>query len=257
MDSLTIGIISACCVITGLLIGLYLGKTLPVSHLTDSSKDTIKMASGMIATLSALVLGLLVASAKNSFDTFDSAYTEIGAKVIVLDQLLTQYGPDSAAARDELRNAVNGEIARIWPELNVGKPTSTALEKSGDLEPLQEKLNELNPTTENERTVLPEARALAADLEQSRWNLIERAQTSVPTALYVVLLSWLTMLFISIGLFAPRNFTVLTGLLLCSLSFSMAIYLFDEMASPLDGVIKVSSGPMLKALDHLKPSDNK
>jgi hypothetical protein len=252
MSSIDIGIISACCILAGLFFGLFLGRTLPESHLNDHSKDTIKMASGMIATLSALVLGLLVASAKNSFDTIGNADTVTGANVILLDRVLAQYGPETKPAREELRHSVQAEVDSIWPR---GKPAADddaeALEKAGDLEPVQQSLNALNPTTDEQHATLQQARQILGELVQERWQLIEESKTEVPTALYVVLLSWLTILFISIGLFAPRNNTVLIALVLCIISFATAIFLFDEMASPLDGMIKVSGAPMQKALDHL------
>jgi len=252
MSSIDIGIISACCILAGLFFGLFLGRALPESHLNDHSKDTIKMASGMIATLSALVLGLLVASAKNSFDTISNADTVTGANVILLDRVLYQYGPESKPARDELRSSVNDEVQSIWPKEHPAADDDPAmLEKTGDLEPVQQKLNALTPTTDDQRATLQQARQLLGTLVQERWQLIEESKTEVPTALYVVLLSWLTILFISFGLFAPRNITVLAALVLCIVSFSTAIFLFDEMASPLDGMIKVSGAPMQKALDHL------
>jgi len=253
MSSIVVGLISACCISAGLCVGLYLGKKLPEHHLNDHSKDTIKMASGIIATLSALVLGLLVASAKNSFDTISNADTVAGVNIILLDRVLAQYGPETKAARDELHHAIEIEVNSIWPKENpAGTDDSSPLEKTGDLESVQQKLSALNPTTSEQRDTIQQARQILASLVQEHWQLIEESKTEVPTALYVVLLSWLTMLFVSFGLFAPRNHTVIVALFLCIISFSTAIFLFDEMASPLDGMIKVSSEPMEKALNHLE-----
>jgi len=252
MSSIWVGIISACCITTGLFLGLFLGRALPQHHLSDHSKDTIKMAAGMIATLSALVLGLLVASAKNSFDTISNADTVNGANIILLDRVLAQYGPEARPARDDLRQSVQAEVDNIWPK---DKPATSdaadTLEKAGDLQLVQQKITALNPATDEQRSLVQQARQILASLVQERWLLIEESRTETPTALYVVLLSWLTILFISFGLFAPRNQTVLVALVLCIISFSTAIFLFDEMASPLDGMIKVSGAPMQKALDHL------
>jgi len=251
MSSIDVGIISALCISAGLFLGLLLGRTLPEHHLSDHSKDTIKMATGMIATLTALVLGLLVGSAKNSFDTISTADITNGANIILLDRVLAQYGPEANPVRLELHQAVQSEVDAIWPKNPTGADESSALEKAGGLEPVEQKLNALVPTTDNQRNALQEARQLLGALVQERWQMVEESKAEVPTALYVVLLSWLTILFVSIGLFAPRNNTVLVALLLCIASFSTAIFLFDEMASPLDGMIKVSVTPMQKALDHL------
>lgn len=250
MSSYAVGLISASCLLGGLFLGYFLGHSLPEHHLNDKSKDSIKMASGMIATLSALVLGLLVASAKNTFDTIESADNATGATIILLDRTLAQYGPEAKPAREALKESVNTELGTIWPEKHP-IPNPPDLESAGDLEAVQRTLDRLNPTTDNQRDLLQQARQLLNSLVQARYQLIEESQAEVPTPLYVVLLSWLTILFISIGLFAPRNPTVIAALALCIISFSTAIFLFDEMAGPLDGLIKVSSTPLEKAWDHL------
>jgi len=253
MSSITVGFISAACIGTGLFLGLFLGKALPEHHVNDRSKDTIKMAAGMIATLSALVLGLLVASAKNTFDTISNADTAAGANIILLDRVLAQYGPEAKPVRDELHHAVEAEVQTIWPKGNSSETSDDeGIEKAGDLGPVQQKLGVLSPTTDNQRDLIQQARQILGSLTQTRWQLVEESHAEVPTVLYVVLLSWLTLLFMSFGLFAPRNFTVIAALGLCIVSFSTAIFLFDEMTSPLDGMIKVSGTPMQKALDHLE-----
>jgi hypothetical protein len=251
MSSLDIGLISAGCLLGGLIVGLLLGRFLPETHVNEQSKHTIQIASGMVATLSALVLGLLVASAKGEFDRIDNANTVTGANFILLDRVLSQYGSDAKPARDELRHAADTEIASIWPEDHPTTYGQPPLEKAGELEPVQEKLSALHPTSEDQQALLQQGRQILDSLVQARWLLIEESETEVPTPLYVVLLSWLTLLFVGFGLFAPRNATVLAALVLCAFSVATAIFLFDEMTSPLDGIIKVSSGPMQKALDHM------
>src|ERR1700704_4515747 len=102
-SSLTLGLISAGCIFGGVLLGLLLRGLLPEQHLHDESKDTVKVGAGMIATVSALVLGLLVASAKNTFDTTEEEITQRGAKIIFLDRLLADYGRETSATREQLR----------------------------------------------------------------------------------------------------------------------------------------------------------
>lgn len=84
---------------------------------------------------------------------------------------------------------------------------------------------------------------------QTRLLLVEQQQNELPSIFLVLLIFWLTGLFISFGLFAPRNGTVLAVLLICALSVSSAIFLVLEMNRPLDGFIKVSSAPLRKAVE--------
>ena len=251
MSSLAIGLISAGCIFGGALLGLLLQGLLPEHHLRDTSKDTVKVVAGMIATLAALVLGLLVGSAKSSFDATSTAITQGGAKVILLDRVLAAYGPETKYAREQLRGAVAAGIEMFWPEeKNVGSGM-TAFERANAMEMIQAKLRALTPATDTQRQLLSQAEEISNDMLQARWLLIEQAQSALPAPFLVVLLFWLTMLFLSFGLFAPRNATVIIVLLIGAMSVSGAIFIILEMNHPLRGMIKVSSAPMRKALEHL------
>jgi len=251
MNSIAWGCVSATCIISGTLIGLKIGSALPKDHITADSKDTLKIASGMIATLVALVLGLLVASAKNSFDMVNAGSVASGSKIIYLDQMLSRYGPDAKPVREQLRKSLEALIARMWPEENNGMSGTQALGNGSGLDRLQDLLDGLTPATEAQRQILAQARQVGGELQLSRWLAIEQSQTTLPTTFLVVLLCWLTMLFICIGLFAPRNITVCIALLFCGISFSTAIFLIAELSRPLDGLMKISSAPMREVLVHL------
>src|SRR4029453_5628978 len=103
ISSQTIFLLSAGCMFGGALLGLLLSSLLPEHHLRDNSKDTVKVVAGMIATLAALVLGLLVGSAKSSFDALNTEITQSGTKIILLDRVLAAYGPETKDAREQLR----------------------------------------------------------------------------------------------------------------------------------------------------------
>lgn len=251
MSSQTIFLISAGCIFGGALLGLLLHGLLPEHHLRDASKDTVKVGAAMIATLSALVLGLLVGSAKNTFDTAEAEMTQGGAKIILLDRLLADYGPETKAAREQLRRTVATQIEDLWPEEKTGASGLAAFERTGGLEAVQMTLLKVMPTTDAQRQLFAAAQQICGDLRQTRWLLVEQTQSPIPIPFLVVLLFWLTVLHVSFGMLAPRNATVVAVLLICALSVSGAIFMILEMSHPLDGMIKVSSAPMRKALEHL------
>jgi hypothetical protein len=251
MNSIALALFSLLCITGGAYLGFFLSRHLPRHHLDADSKDAIKMAWGIVATMSALVLSLLIASAKNSFDTINTEATQASAKVLVLDHVLSRYGPETGAAREQLHNSMVSVVDKIWPETMAATPTTDALEKSNGMENVQDRLNELVPATETQRALLAQARGITDELLMSRWLVIAQSRTMLPDVFYVILISWLSMLFIGIGLFAPCNKTVLIALFLCNLSFSAAIFLLNEMNHPLDGFMKISSAPMYNALEHL------
>jgi len=251
MSSQAIFLISSACIFAGALFGLWLSRVVPEAHLRDNSRSTVKVVTGMIATLAALVLGLLISSANTSFDAVDTTITQTGAKVILLDRALANYGPETKEAREHLRNTVVAAIEMFWPGKKNTESGLTSFERATGMETLQTKIRELSPATDLQRDLRSEAEKLSADLLEARWMLIAQAQHTIPRAFLVVLLFWLTMLHISFGLLAPRNSTAVTMLLISALSVSGAMFLILEMYQPLDGMIKVSSAPLGKALELL------
>jgi len=251
MSPATIGVISTACVFGGALIGFGLQRLLPKHHLSKESQDVIKLGAGVIATVTALVLGLLVSSAKSSFDSMNSRVTQMGASAIILDRALAEYGPEAKNARELLRRSVESTLHKIWPEERTSVSAVSVVERGGAIEALQTELSQITPRNDAQRQLLAQAQQLASDASHSRWMLIEEAQNELPNPLLVVLVLWLTVLFVSFGLFAPRNATVVTALFLGACTMSAAIFLVLEMNRPLDGFIKVSSAPMRKALEFL------
>ena len=249
MNSSTIGFISAGCIFGGVLLGMLLQKVLPEHHLDTPSKDTVKVGAGMLATLTALVLGLLVSSAKSSFDAMNAGIAQTGAKIILFDHILADYGPETKEVREQLRHTVASVIERIWPEKKGGVGGLRALESVDAAETMQAKLRELTPKNDLQKSLLAQASQISSDMLQARLLLMEGQQNTLPSSFLVLLIFWLTGLFISFGLFAPRNGTVLAVLLICALSVSSAIFLVLEMDRPLDGFIKASNAPLRKAVE--------
>jgi hypothetical protein len=249
MNSSTIGFISAGCIFGGVLLGMLLQKVLPEHHLDTPSKDTVKVGAGMLATLTALVLGLLVSSAKSSFDAVNAGIAQTGAKIILFDHILADYGPETKEVREQLRHTVASVIERIWPEQKGAVGGLRALESVDAAETLQAKLRELTPKNDLQKSLLAQASQISSDMLQARLLLMEGQQNTLPSSFLVLLIFWLTGLFISFGLFAPRNGTVLAVLLICALSVSSAIFLVLEMDRPLDGFIKASNAPLRKAVE--------
>jgi len=247
---LAICIISAACIFGGALLGMWLHKVLPERHLDDASKDTIKLGAGLLATLAALVLGLLVSSAKSSFDAMNTGIAQAGAKILLFDHMLADYGPETKDVREQLRQIVESSIERVWPEekgKTGGLRAAESLDDAGKL--YKAKLRELVPTNDFQKSRLAQALQISDDVLQTRLLLTERQQTNLPATFIVVLVFWLTGLFISFGLFAPPNGMVLAVLLICALSVSSAIFLILEMNRPLDGFIKASNAPLRKAVE--------
>ena len=251
MGAIVVGVITFVCVFGGAIAGMLLRRFIPEHHFSDDSKGAIKMGAGLIATLSALVLGLLVNSAKNSFDDMSDSLTQSSAKLIMLDRAMARYGPQTQPVRQMLQSSVVAGIKKYWPENKINVDTSDFEKAPPTMELVSEKLRELTPQNDTQRVFQSEALKLCSEILQNRWLMIEQSQLTLPTAFFVVLIFWLTILFGSIGLLAPINKTVLITLFICSISVGGAIFLIEEMNTPLVGFVKVSNAPLIKAVEHL------
>jgi hypothetical protein len=229
-------------------LGSYLRLVLPDDHTQADSKDILMTSAGMMATLIALIIGLLVTSAKGTYDEANSSITQGGAKVITLDYYLSNYGPEAKEARELVRQATAAGIERVWPNESRQGADLAKMEASTGMADVYTKLRELSPQNDSQKYLQTQALQIGADMMQSRWMLIEQSQTNLPRIFLVVLTFWLTVLFAQFGLLAPRNLTAKTALFICALSVSGAIYLILELNNPLEGTIKVSSAPLHKAL---------
>ncbi len=250
MSSTGIALLSFGCIFGGTLIGLAVRTIVPTDHLSEESKDAVKVGAGMISMMSALVIGLLVSSAKNNFDSANTALVQGGARIILLDRVLANYGPETKPVREHLRQAVASAIQLLWPEQHVENSLQT-FEKISPMEQLLQRIRELQPQTDIQRSLQQQALGICNDVLLSRWVQIEQAQSSVPPAFLVVLLFWLTVLYASFGLFAPRNLTVITAMCIGALALATALFLILEMNRPMAGAMKVSSAPLVKALEHI------
>jgi hypothetical protein len=248
MNALAIGVVTLACVFGGALLGLFLRSVLPEHHLREDSKDVVKLVTGLIATLSALVLGLLIASAKSSFDAVNDGFSDGTARALLVDRVLAQYGPEAKEVRDLVRRATAQRLRQLFPDETAPGAAMDALRGSAALEEVQTRVRALAPGNDTQRALQSRALQILGDLEQARWLTFERSFGSTPPAFLVVLVSWLAAMFASFGLFAPRNATALAALLIGALSVSTAIFLIEEMNHPLDGIIAISSAPMRDAL---------
>ena len=245
----TAGVVFAC-MLGGALVAMAVKGRLPQHHLSDESKDVVKMGIGMIATLAALVLGLLIATAKGSYDTQSSAIKDLATNVLLLDRTLAMYGSDTKDARDLLRSAVESTLDKVWPGGSRASSLTPGEARAAG-EAMYSKISDLDPKTDAQRALKARALDILAELSKQRLGLFARQDSSLPVPLLVVLVFWLTILFVGNGLLAPRNATVLAVLLVCTLSIAGAVFLVLELTTPFGGIMRIPSTPLQDALSLL------
>jgi hypothetical protein len=250
MSSTSVSAIVFGCVFGTAMLGMYMPNVLPEHHLSDRSKDLVKLVMGLVATLSALVLGLLISSAKSSFDAQNADVTQLSAKVVMLDRILANYGPETEKVRQALRANVDSSLERMWPKQ---RPTTNFKFEppARGAEQMLELIQSLAPKNDIQRGLQSQALNIAFSVGETRWLQFAQMSNTVPAPILIIVVGWLMALFLSFGLFAPRNATTLASLFIASLSVSGAIFLIVELYSPYGGLIEVSSAPVRAALTQL------
>lgn len=272
MHAFIVAIIFLAAALGGALAGMFLHDRLPEHHVSEKSRGIIVLSTKLVATMIALLLGLLVSSANDSLQTFSGGLEQMGARLATLDRLLVAYGPQTHEARHMLRQHTLLTVATGWPEerrrlnglaltaelaalgslpdvsaLDAANPTR-ALVAGAFLAKLEDELLKLTPLEAAQRWRQAEALTHLSLISEQHWLLVEKAQNTLPRPLLVLLLAWLVILFTTFGLFAPRNATVTTVLVLCALSAAAAVFVILEMNSVTSGMMKASGEPLIKAL---------
>jgi hypothetical protein len=209
----------------------------------------VKLAMGLVATMTALVLGLLVSSAKGTYDTARSEVIQMAAKVALLDRVLALYGPEAAEARGELRGVVADAVRRIW-STDPGRAAQLAPnQQAGDAFYIA--VQRLSPHDDAQRTLKGQVTTLMVDLGQIRSLLVAQSIPSISKPMLIILVSWLVVIFFGFSLLAPPNATTTLALVASAFSVAGAIFLILELDQPFGGLIRIPSEPMINVLSHL------
>jgi hypothetical protein len=250
MRALLTGLLMFTCVFGGSLVGILLQSSLPEHHRSTESKDTVKLVMSFVSTMVALVLSLLIVGAHGFYTTQQSEMQQLGVDILILDQSLARFGPETATAREVLRQDVKAIIKSLSPSEGAGVVSVTASAPNGHSDIFVE-VESLMPKTMAQRFALTEATTLMFKIAATRLLIHEQVHSAIPFPLIIVLVCWLTLLFLGFGLYAPSNLTVIVALALGAVSVAGAGILMMEMSYPYGGVMAISSAPIRNSLSHI------
>ena len=224
---------------------------LPADHLTDETKSLVSVSTAVVATISALVLGLLISNANSSFTRLGGEVTALSAEILRLDQVLRRYGPGAEPARETLRQYAEQKTIDLFPDdptkVKLGNPSTYEL-----LQRLEDMMLGLKPANPRDQWWLGQAMTLAAKIGDARWLIVQQVGQGTPKAFVALLVFWLVFLFASFGLFAPHNSTSAIILTLCAFAVAGAVAVFIELEQGFGRAVHISPLPMRQAVDALK-----
>jgi Protein of unknown function (DUF4239) len=250
MSPLATSLIICVILIGGALTGALLRRLVPERHLDTHTKDVVRLGCALIATIAGLVLGLLINSAKTSFDAQSDQVRQLTANVILLDHLLEQYGEQTRPIRNQLRIAAAAVADRIWNERSSSNTIYLATTAGAAVE---QSIRSFTPANDTQRLYHSQAVQTINAILQARLTLFEQSNVRMPTPFLVVLVFWLFILFVSFSLFSPINPMAMGAIVVIALSASGAIFLILEMYQPFSGMMQIDSGPLRHALASLAP----
>lgn len=237
---------------------------LPEPHRSRDTTDAIRLATGMVVTFAAVVLGLLTSSASDAFNQVDAHLRGYAAVLIQLDQELREYGAGADPLRQTLRRYTAAAIADTWRQeppppgndypkhLRAGRPDDLESKELGNmLLRIEITLRQMDPADPFHAGLARESLDTVDKLLDLRWQLIQSAQGGISSPFLGVLLLWLVVVFLCLGLSSPRNALTYAITALCAVMLVSAVFLLLELDYPFTGFITASSGPLRDALQHM------
>jgi hypothetical protein len=249
MHSLAMSALVFALIFISALVGMAIRRAAPDDHFSPEAKDTVRLAIGLVVTMTGLVLGMLVSSAKTFYDSEKNQVAEMSSQIILLDDLFSTYGPETRQTRIEARDFVEDAVDRIWPR---DKSQMYQLRPTNNAQNLYQQLELLVPKNAAQAFAKTQLMSSIVSLKRTYWLMyLQSEQTSMPFSLLAVVTSWLMAIFVSFGVFAPRNSTVILTLVVCALAVSAAVFIIMSMYLPFSGILKISPVAVRDALSQM------
>jgi hypothetical protein len=245
LSAVTVASIAFGLILLSIILGVVLRSWLPEADLGGDSKDVIRLATALIGTMSAVVLALLFASTRTSYETTNASVSHLTARIVELDHVLKEYGPEGEALRATLRQDVVAMIDSIWRE-DANLPTPTA----PDVVVLH-KVRQLAPANPQQASLQASGLAAGTDVQKIRLTLLAQPPDSISKPFVTVLVLWLCFIFATFSMSAKANTTLIVVLFVCAFSASSAIYLILELGQPFDGLMQIPNTGLRQALPPL------
>jgi hypothetical protein len=208
---------------------------------------------GLIATMAALTLGLLIASGLSAYNTQNTDLRKLAADILQQDRYLAMYGAETDDLRDQLRQLVATAHDQIWSPTGVKMEYLTSDQIRGQTGRFLAALASLSPKTELQRFAQTRALQFGAQIGELRALVVEQGSTAGLWLFLVALVFWVSVLFLGFGLVAPFHATNITAISLGALSVSVAVFVILELGDPYGGLIQLPDLPVRNVLTQLGP----
>jgi hypothetical protein len=245
MPTYAVAAVVFACLAAAIALGTTMSRRVADHHLSSESRDSVKLVLGLMATLAALQLGLLVNSANLSFGAERQQINALAAKIATLTRVLTVYGAEAAGARGELRRTIESTVAQAWPSRGIRGNLELDPRRG---EAMLRSIQQLEPKDAAQTDLKAKATGIAFELIEARAMFVAMAASGVSVPLVTLVVAWLVVILFGFSLLAPRNAFVVTALLVSAVAITSAVVLLVGLYRPFEGLMQISSDPLLTAL---------
>ena len=235
------------CLLAASLGSLFLSERLPARYRQDDTHDVVRLAANIFVVTTSLVLGLLLNSAKNTFEMVDKNVHFFATDLIILDRTLRHYGPEASDVRRLLTVYVRQIADERWGVATASVPEDLVAERL--LDQVGDALAAIRPSDPARFELWRDAQVSLQQVVRRHWSLIEESEGTIPMPFIIMVTAWLMLIFGSYGYRAPRNAVAAMTLVVAGFLISVAIYLVLDMDSPFSGTIQLSPAPLERALE--------
>lgn len=230
------------------MLGMSIGQRLPEKHRTEQSGIAIWNAMGIVSTLTAIALGLLISVANGSFREKQDQLMSTSSDLIRMDHLLRMYGPEADGARQLFKDYATSMMQDVFS--SKGGLADVENEQTLNMAVKAEfAIASFRPSNETQRWLQPHMLDVANKVIEEHFELVKQRLDALPGALTTLLLIWLALLFVSYGLYTPRHLTSVIIFMLSTGAASGAVFLILELETPHRGVVYLSPAPLQHAVN--------
>jgi hypothetical protein len=227
------------------LASLLLYRRLPERHREDDTNATVRLVANLFVVMTSLVLGLMISSVSNTYQSIDRNIHTYATELVLLDRALRTLGPEADEARRTLTAYVEHSLTDV-PVIKANRESERLLAELGH------KLRSMRFADDQKIALWNEIRQIYREAVHQRWILVGQSEGPLPLAIVCMLVAWLVLIFAGFGYRAPRNHVVVASFVAAALLVSVSVYLILDMNSPFSGPIQLSDAPLRRALAEIK-----
>lgn len=250
MQSVWIAAATFACLLAASLLMMHWYPRLSSRHRDEDTNTVIRLVANIFVVMTSLVFGLMINSAKNTYESIDASFHAYATDLIIFDRTLRTYGESAQQTRGLLVTYLERAIANPYRGDEALQHRKS--QAAQYLDDIGKSLARVRPADRFHETLMLDIRQQYHGLIEQRWRIVEQSEGAIPGPLIGMLIAWMTLIFATFGYRAPRNPMVIGMFTVSALLIAASVYLVLDMDIPFHGPIQISDEPLRRALAEMQ-----